>query len=43
MYKQSLALDTVVRSREQERGYQSLVPAFEIRMLLEEVTRVRKD
>jgi hypothetical protein len=43
MYKQSLALDMVVRSREQERGYRSLVLAFKMRMLLKEVTKVGKD
>jgi hypothetical protein len=43
MYERSLALNMVVRSKEQERGHLSLVPAFEIRMLLEEVTRVGKD
>jgi hypothetical protein len=43
MYKRSLALDIVVKSGEQERGHISPVPAFEMRMLLEEVTRVGKD
>jgi hypothetical protein len=43
MYERSPALDIVVRSREQVRGHRPPVPAFEMSMLLEEVTGVGKN